>query len=95
MTIVIIPIELLFEDLRTSLVNCAARSKTKEQRALENNRRSFSQEILLAESEYLLPTFARLVKQMRYTSELSSNHRQYLSVYEIGVLTFYKNLPSF
>jgi hypothetical protein len=53
--VIIIPIEFLFRDLRNSPFNCAARSKSKEQRASENNRQSTSQEISLSESEYSLP----------------------------------------
>jgi len=53
--VIIIPMEFLFVDLRISPVNFAARSKSKEQRASENNRRSTSQEISLPESEYSLP----------------------------------------
>jgi succinylglutamate desuccinylase len=99
--VIIISIEFLFGDLRISPVNCAARSKSKEQRASENNGWSTSQEIFLLKVNihcYIHNVshayFARLVKQTQYTSELSYNHRHYLSVYEIVVLTFYKNLPS-
>jgi hypothetical protein len=48
--VIIISIEVLFGDLRISSVKCAARSKSKEQRASENYRGSTSQEIFLSES---------------------------------------------